>query len=367
MSTPKSKPEPRLITLCTREAEDTTAAEICAAADAVRSWETVVERSDRHRVAAYVLAATRRAGAAVPPETAGALRQASLRRFAAVFGLERTLRRVLDAFAAAGVPTIVLKGPALARTIYSEAALRPYSDIDLTVQEKHTPAAVAALQACGLSEIVYQAEAARQTHAGHGEEGGSFHRMFVEGPEGSLVELHAEPLQLGLRPTGEPGRWQRATAVPGLPGALMLGFEDQAIQLSVHAHKHGFERLIWLKDLDRLVRSHGADLNWDRIAAIAGEEGVLPSVWYSFSLAAQILGAPVPAEALARLRPAPAVRVLYRLTWPAAWVAELEGRMRRRAVQFHAAESWRGMLPSLLYMGRRGDRARAIGQALLKH
>ncbi|HVG97554.1 MAG TPA: nucleotidyltransferase family protein [Chloroflexota bacterium] len=356
--------EARLIALCTREADAAGASGIAAAAGAVRSWEAVVELSDRHRVAAHVHAALRRAGAGVPEAAAGALRRAALRRSAAVFGLERTLRRVLDALGAAGVPVIVLKGPVLARTIYPEPGLRPYSDVDLTVQEAHVPAAVAALQACGLSEIVYQAEAARQTHAGHVEGGASFHRMFVEGPEGALVELHAEPLQLGLRPTGEAGRWARAVAVEGLPGALMLGLDDQAVQLSVHAHKHGFERLIWLKDLDRLIRARGAALDWERIAAVAGEEGVRPSVWYAFHLAGAILGAPLPAGTLAPLRPPAPVRALYRLTWPVGRIAALDGRMRRRAVQFHSAESWRGMLPSLIYMGRRGDRVRAIGQAL---
>jgi hypothetical protein len=80
-----------------------------------------------------------------------------------------------------------------------------------------------------------------------------------------------------------------------------------------------------------------------------------------------VLGAPLPRPALAGLRPSLPVRALYRLTWPVEWVAGLEGHMRRRAVQFHAAESWRGMLPSLLYMGRRGDRARAIAEAVFRH
>jgi hypothetical protein len=39
--------------------------------------------------------------------------------------------------------------------------------------------------------------------------------------------------------------------------------------------------------------------------------------------------------------------------------------MRRRAVQFLAADSWRGMLPNLVLMGRRGDRLRAIASAVL--
>jgi hypothetical protein len=83
-------------------------------------------------------------------------------------------------------------------------------------------------------------------------------------------------------------------------------------------------------------------------------------VWYSLLLAGEVLGAPVPPAALAALRPPLAVRALYRRAWPAARIAGLEGFMRRRAVQFHAAESWRGVLPSLLFMGRRRERALAV-------
>jgi hypothetical protein len=152
--------------------------------------------------------------------------------------------------------------------------------------------------------------------------------------------------------------------VPGIEGALMLGWEDQVIQLSVHAHKHGFERLIWLKDLDLLLRTFGPTLDWRLVETVARAEGATASVWYALELASRLLGTPLPEEVRRRLRPALPLRVAYRLTWPAARVADLDGRMRRRAVQFHAAESWRGMLPSLVYMGRRDDRSRAIVQAI---
>ena len=54
-----------------------------------------------------------------------------------------------------------------------------------------------------------------------------------------------------------------------------------------------------------------------------------------------------------RLRPGLVLRGLYRCVWRPAAIVALEGHMRRRAVQFHVADSWRGMLPSLVLMGRR--------------
>jgi hypothetical protein len=180
---------------------------------------------------------------------------------------------------------------------------------------------------------------------------------------GVMVELHLDPLQMGLRPTREAARWSRAQPVPTLPGALMLSLEDQVIQLSVHVHKHGFNRLIWLKDLDLLVREYGETLDWDAVRAGARAEGVAGSVWYTLWLASTLLGTPVPPGPLAPIAP---VRLLYRLVWPPARVASLHGHMRRRAVQFLAADSWRGMLPNLVLMGRRGARLRAIVSAVIR-
>ena len=151
-----------------------------------------------------------------------------------------------------------------------------------------------------------------------------------------------------------------------MPGVLMLGPEDQLVQLSVHAHKHGFERLIWIKDIDLLLRAYEDRLRWNVVRAVAGREGVASSVWYAVLLARRILGTPVPQAAMAMLTPPSPVRALYSLLWPPGRIAGLKGFSRRRAVQFHAAESWRGMLPSLLLMGRRGTRLRAIVQQMAR-
>lgn len=163
----------------------------------------------------------------------------------------------------------------------------------------------------------------------------------------------------------EAERWARAAPLPGVPGALMLGLEDQVVQLSVHVNKHGFSRLIWLKDLDLLLRAHGPALDWALVEQQARREGVAASVWYTLELTRALLGCPLPA-AVGRLRPSWAMRGLYRATWPVRRIASLEGFLQRRAVQFFVSESLRGMLPSLVFMGRKGVRARMLALAVLR-
>ena len=358
--------EARFITRCVREQQTLLPRELEQCAAAVEDWHSVAELAARHGVAAFVREAATREGIELPPVAAEGLRNASLAQITHVARLDALLDRVLSAVREIDMPTVVLKGPVLSRLVYPVPGLRPYSDIDLMIRDTDEERGVAALLGCGLEEVPHGAEVLRQAHAHHVHEGNAFHRVFMDPGRGAMVELHLDALQMGLRPTHEAARWSRAREAPGLPGALMLSLEDQIIQLAVHVHKHGFERLIWLKDLDLLMRAYGETLDWPAVLASARDEGVDGSVWYSLWLTTELFATPLPAGVLASFAPGAIVRQLYRLVWPPDGVANLHGHMRRRAVQFLAADSWRGMLPNLVLMGRRRTRARAIVSAVLK-
>jgi Uncharacterised nucleotidyltransferase len=352
----------RLVIAATREPDPGAAGDLASAAAVISDWSEVVELAIRNGVAAYVRRALR-PPASAPAAALEALRHAELASVAAGLVLDATLRTVVDDLAGLGIASIVLKGPVVARTIYPEQALRPYGDIDLVVRLTAFEPAAEALLRLGFREVPYEAEIARSAFAGAGAEE-PFHRMFVDRAGRALIELHADPLQLGLRPATENERWQRAVGFPDIgPRALALSDEDQVIQLAVHVHKHGFSRLIWTKDLDLFVRARAPSLDWDLVGSIARREGVAASVWFALSLARELLGTPeTPARDLA---PALPVRALYELIWPRRRIAGLEMTMRRRAVQFHAAESWRGMVPTIVLMGRRRERVRLVLRSLL--
>ena len=56
---------------------------------------------------------------------------------------------VLSAFSAAGIEALLLKGPVLARVLYTPEEARAYSDVDLLVSERELPRARAALARLG--------------------------------------------------------------------------------------------------------------------------------------------------------------------------------------------------------------------------
>jgi hypothetical protein len=245
---------------------------------------------------------------------------------------------------------MALKGPGLARTIYEEPALRPYGDIDLSAHGADPDRVAAVLKGADFTEIPRARRSATTS------------RDFVAIASQTLIEVHGDLLELGLPARCDEERWGRATAIPGLEGVEMLALEDQLVHLSFHAHKHGFNRLIWLKDIDLIVRTAGNRLDWDLVESVSRREELRASVWMALDFARAMLGTPVPAALMRSLGPAAATRLLYRVAWPPARVHALSGHMRRRSVQFITSESWRGMIPSAVFMGRRLERVRLFAR-----
>jgi hypothetical protein len=87
--------------------------------------------------------------------------------------------------------------------------------------------------------------------------------------------------------------WARAaeTEVAGAP-ALALSPEDLLVHLCVHvAHDHAFDvKLLHLYDLAAVAERFGARLDWERVAAAAGEAGVASYVYCALRVADSLFG-----------------------------------------------------------------------------
>jgi hypothetical protein len=137
----------------------------------------------------------------------------------------------------------------------------------------------------------------------------------------------------------------------------------------VHLHRHGFDRLIWFKDLDLMVRR--GDLDWARIDALADAEGCRDSLVAALEYLGMVLKTPLPPEAQEMLkRRSRLSRWLFHRAWKPAEVVALAPRRRwrmRRAVQF-APETglMRGGLAAFLFTGRRRDKVRVLLRAMTR-
>ena len=264
-----------------------------------------------------------------------------------------TLRGLL----AAGVDPIVLKGPALGQLVYPEAALRPFGDLDLLLRARDVPAAHRALLAQGFE--------AGQDPAGLAPrlmpQLTPYELQYWHRGRQLLVEIHIDdPFSTGLVARDLDGYWRRAVPITvGGVAARALALDDQVLQLCAHAHYHGYTRLNWLADLAFIVRDHGPALDWDRIAARTRAEALEVPVYYSLHLLGALLDVHAPAGTLAALRPDP-----FRRYWHARYLPEARmlawGAETRPFTGFFSAPFLGRLLPDMLVMGRRPEKARAL-------
>jgi hypothetical protein len=173
---------------------------------------------------------------------------------------ERCIDQLLTAFAAAGIPIILLKGAALAHRIYSSPALRPMVDVDVLVNARDTERAVAI--AVGLGYIFSRRHqsrfAGRIHHLPQALTVQSGFRITLEIHRDTMSPDHGDNLTLTTL-TAAPQPFRRG---PG-PDGMALGHTDMLRHLSRHAFEPARQvRLIALYDLWRYQAIFHDEIDW---------------------------------------------------------------------------------------------------------
>lgn len=156
---------------------------------------------------------------------------------------------LLEAMAAQKVRPLLIKGFALAHSLYPSPALRPSLDVDWLIRSEDRPRVEAALRAAGYEhpnavsgELISHQAAWRRQEAGI-DHAHDFH-WKISNPAIFSDLLTYDELSARARP------------VPALgPHARMPSWEDALLLACVHriAHHYDDDRLVWLYDLHRLL------------------------------------------------------------------------------------------------------------------
>jgi putative nucleotidyltransferase-like protein len=206
------------------------------------------------------------------------------------------LRQVLDALATAGLAPLLFKGAALAYRHYARPWLRPRLDTDLLIREDEADDAAAVFERLGYLRVP------RPTgkHVTH-----QFNYRTTS--QGICLEydVHCRLLDpqvfSSLLSYDELAR--EAVPVPPLgPAARAIGDVHALIVACTHrvAHHYDTESLLWLYDIDLLVRRLD-ERGWTEITGLASERRVRQVCARGLGLAADLFGAPVPPEVWAHL------------------------------------------------------------------
>lgn len=253
---------------------------------------------------------------------------------------------------------VVLKGAAYAAADLPPARGRMFSDIDILVPREQIEACEAALMLGGwISEPKsdYDQRYYRQW----------MHELppMTQLRRGSCIDVHHRLLPLTARITTPP---EPVMAAAETLAAWPRFSIPQALDRILHSACHLFHEGEWahglrdLSDLDLLLRAERAargDALWPQLLERADTLNLSRPLYYALRHARDLLGTPVPDDAIARCKGRPA--------WWARGV--VDGLLRRGLMSAHASGRLRGTGPALFLLYVRSHYLRMPMHLLLPH
>ena len=218
--------------------------------------------------------------------------------------VHRELAGVTRALAAADVPALIIKGSALAYTVYPEPWLRPRTDTDLLVRYDQTARTEEVLRARGYSRSDALSTGALVSHQF------ALERLDEHGVR-HVLDIHwkiANP-QVVADALPFEDLWSRRQPAPALGASAQVpGAVDSIVLACIHrlAHHQGHDRLIWLYDL-KLLADGLDEHHWHELATLASSRRVAGLCLDGLRESAARLGGRFPRdveEALAAVAPA---------------------------------------------------------------
>jgi hypothetical protein len=275
----------------------------------------LVERVHYHGVAG--LLGQEAALAGWPEDAARAIRQEAFAATIWELRHRQLLALLLDAFAAAAIPARLLKGTALAYSLFAVPAARSRGDSDLLIRPADLARARAILGQQGFQcdESGDDGFALQEPWSYCGKEAVAHH-----------VDLHWQvlntPALAGVLRTEE--CFDDPVALPDLsPNAFAMSRPLMLVHACVHRSMHftspyfvdgrqyfGGDRLIWLYDIHLLGEAMPSS-EWARFTALASERGVAGVCLDGLLTAQRFLSSKLPEDEIAKLRRSPSASLAY--------------------------------------------------------
>lgn len=239
----------------------------------------------------------------IPASVTSELRQVERAAEFRLAYLGKRLDDVVRTLTGAGIRVLLLKGSALAGSVYASVAERPMADIDLLVEREQAAEAHQRLLASGWSP---------RFAPEFDEWYGTMHHLppMVDTQSPSLqvcLELHTDIFPQGRNPFGlaVESLWAGSRPAPGMPAGTMIpSLEQLLLHCCLHfAWLHQCSGSGWrtFRDIDALART--GELDWEAFVRMAQQSGGGACVYWPLRLARVLADVDVPTTVLERLQP----------------------------------------------------------------
>lgn len=294
---PVLPPEARLLLFATRapSAEDDRAIRELVALPL--NWRIVGELAEREKLLPVLWHRLRNHTSRIPRAIAERIHaQAAVTEFRMAM-TESALQGVVELLAGEGIRVMLLKGAALATTVYPSFTTRPMGDVDILVRPEEAQRAWQCLVDAGWKAEFSGGEAFYASH---------HHLVGLVDPTGLhlVLEVHRAMLPLaGPFELDEDEVWREARPVPmGRSTAWVPSDRHQLLHLAVH---FAWSNMLFtglgrtVRDVSALVR-HGG-IEWAGFVEVARRSRSVTCAWWTLYIARALAGATVPDAVLAAL------------------------------------------------------------------
>lgn len=254
-------------------------------------WGAICSSAEHHGVAPLLYRRLRRDAIrdVVPGEVMDELQARAAAIAARNMLFARELGAILRSAAERGIPCAPLRGLALAERLYGDIGARPIGDLDVLVRRGDLSRLVALLADLGFDEVDRRHGFARAF---------SYTLELVkQGHGGVIVEPHwtlAYPPFVDAITMDEVWAQCRPGRAVGVD-TLLLGSMDVLLNLCLHlAHKAPEIPLLWLLDIDRLVRQEAETIDWCAFVARVRDRNLGALVGGALDQVCRYFGTPIP-------------------------------------------------------------------------
>ena len=289
------------------------------------SWPALFTLAEEHGVIVLLAAALRRFDDQVaPPDIALKIREYHRAQVLSAMKMTAELFRLVDLFRAAGLDTVLVKGPTLAMRAYGDPAARIFGDLDFLVRQRDILRATELMISAGYDFDVSPDDIRATKIPGQ--------YSFVRKGAPLLVELHTERT-MRYFPRGLPvEKFFAARQHEFLDGheIPVLCVEHELVLVCIHGAKHLWERLTLVADVAALT-TRQTTLNWQESFAAAEAAGAGRMLRVGIIVAQDLLRAPLPQDIQSRSRADAAASRLAReiAVWLPSAGDSLPGLLRR--------------------------------------
>jgi hypothetical protein len=252
-----------------------------------KDWPIVLSRAYDQRLTGLALAATEDGTISLTSQQVDDLLTRHRDAMLQALALERHLVTLSAAIENAGIEMVLLKGPALAHTVYPDPSWRPFADLDLLVRGRDFHRTCDVLAEHGFHRGLPEPRAGFDVRFGKAAE--------LLGKDGLMIDLHRTLV------VGPFGLWIGVEEL--FAGTVTVEVGDRIVRrlddtnLFLHACVHA--SLGWWPALLMPVRdvaqvSSFAEIDWDLVADRCRRWRLAPVVKHALATTADMLGAEIP-------------------------------------------------------------------------